>query len=437
MGTRWKRNDRMPFARSTLVAMCILAFSFASAGSMSSGDGSAHGHSFVESPRAISTMLATAREPAMTTLATVQSPEIAATSESLSERRIPDPTSDSSDSPDSGRQLSNFVAAQDWLGPISAVALSPFFGLACLSGIATYGPTALREHSSLLGVTGPMNNPVLFWSMAFLTLVTSLPRWTKFSKPIALAIDKVEAYSAIIILVIMRFTGDFVGADPGLAAISLVPHDTPMLQAGVLSLPMDALLAIAMAVNMIVVHTIKLLVDVLVWLVPFPSVDAMLEMGNKTLCAGLMSVYAVSPLLALCLNLGLFIVCAMLFFKARRRLKYFHEMIVMPIWTKVLGTPSSPAPTQRVFLSKAWKGFPALSCGELVVDTGGVATQLKLQGWIAGAEANGTLRDSIASGILSDTIEFETDNEAIALLVRKGFSMSCTPIPVPSKVIPT
>lgn len=425
----------MLFARSTLVAMSILAVSFGSALSVSTGDGSAYGRSLFESPRSASTMLALAREPA--TFAVAQDPKIAAMPERPSERRIPDPTSTPSASPESGQQLSNFVAAQDWLGPISAVALSPFFGLACLSGIATYGPTALREHSSLLGVTGPMNNPALFWSMAILTLVTSLPRWTKFSKPISLAIDKVEAYSAVIILVIMRFTGDFIGADPGMAAVTLVPHAPPMLQAGVLSLPMDALLAIAMAVNMIVVHTIKLLVDVLVWLVPFPSVDAMLEMGNKTLCAGLLGLYAVSPLLALFLNLGLFIVCAMLFFKARRRLKYFHEMIVMPIWTKVLGTPLSHAPTQRVFLSKAWKGFPALSCGELVVDTGGGATQLKLQGWVSGVAAKGTLCDSIASGILSDTIQFETDNETIALLIRKGAPMSCTPLPIPSKAVPT
>lgn len=437
MGMTLKWSGWMKFARSLFGTICILAIAFGSVGNVGPSDGSARGSIKVETAHAVPLNLAMGFEPTSGTLAMAQATQSPGKSGSLEEPLFGDPSTTLTAIPDSGRQLSNYVAAQDWLGPISAVALSPFFGLACLSGIATYGPTSLREHSSLLGVTGPMNNPVLFWSMAILTLVTSLPRWTKFSKPIALAIDKVEAYSAIIILVIMRFTGDFVGADPGMAAVAMAPHDTPMLQAGLLSLPMDALLAIAMAVNMVVVHTIKLLVDVLVWLVPFPSVDAILEMGNKAICAGLLGIYAVSPLLALLLNLGLFIVCAMLYFKARRRLKYFHEMIVIPVWTKVLGMPAGPATTQRVFLSKAWKGFPALSCGELVVDARGAVSKLKIQGWVAGIEANGKLRESIESGILSDTIEFETDNQAVPLLVRKGFSKSIYPTPVTSHATPT
>ena len=59
--------------------------------------------------------------------------------------------------------ISRQVSTQEWLGPLSAIALSPFFGLACLSGVATYGPDWLQSRSSLLGESSPLNNPLLFW----------------------------------------------------------------------------------------------------------------------------------------------------------------------------------------------------------------------------------------------------------------------------------
>ena len=218
-------------------------------------------------------------------------------------------------------RISRIVAAQDWLGPVSAIALSPFFGLASLSGIATYGPSFLREHSSLLGITGPMNNPALFWSMAALAIITTLPRWTKFTKPISLAIEKVEAYSAIIILVVMRLTVDFSAASTGIAVLS--PGNeihNPVLQAGFTTLPLDILLALAIALNMIVVNTIKLFIDVLIWITPFPAIDIVLDLIGKSLCALLLGIYAWSPWLALVLDLLIFIACAMVFMKVTRRL---------------------------------------------------------------------------------------------------------------------
>ena len=329
-------------------------------------------------------------------------------------------------------RISRIVAAQDWLGPVSAIALSPFFGLACLSGIATYGPSFLREHSSLLGITGPMNNPALFWSMAALAIITTLPRWTKFTKPISLAIEKLEAYSAIIILVVMRLTVDFSAASTGIEVLS--PGNeihNPVLQAGFTTLPLDILLALAIALNMIVVNTIKLFIDVLIWITPFPAIDIVLDLIGKSLCALLLGIYAWSPWLALVLDLLIFIACAMVFMKVTRRLRYYRDLVLKPILRKVLGSggdSSSANPSSQhasVFLAKPYRGFPALSRATLEMGKGSGALTLQLHGWFTKITVNGTIDPSLdSSGILSDSITMSTESDKAVLLIPKGSTAS-------------
>jgi len=367
----------------------------------------------------------------------ILSPSIQGSAQSESTSRvgstegIDEPTS--SAIPKQGAErISRIVAAQDWLGPVSAIALSPFFGLACLSGIATYGPSFLREHSSLLGITGPMNNPALFWSMAALAIITTLPRWTKFTKPISLAIEKLEAYSAIIILVVMRLTVDFSAASTGIAVLS--PGNeihNPVLQAGFTTLPLDILLALAIALNMIVVNTIKLFIDVLIWITPFPAIDIVLDLIGKSLCALLLGIYAWSPWLALVLDLLIFIACAMVFMKVTRRLRYYRDLVLKPILRKVLGSggdssranPSSQ--NASVFLAKPYRGFPALSRATLEMGKGSGALTLQLHGWFTKITVNGTIDPSLdSSGILSDSITMSTESDKAVLLIPKGSTAS-------------
>lgn len=330
-------------------------------------------------------------------------------------------------------RISRFVAAQDWLGPVSAIALSPFFGLACLSGIATYGPSFLREHSSLLGITGPMNNPALFWSMAALALITTLPRWTKFTKPISLAIEKLEAYSAVIILVVMRLTVDFSAAPTDVSLVlPCSDHPIPLLQAGMTTLPLDILLALAIAINMIVVNTIKLFIDILIWITPFPAIDIVLDLIGKSLCAALLGIYAWSPWLAVVLDLLLFVACAMVFMQVTRRLRYYRDLVLKPILRKVFGSGSESPVTSPlnhptpVFLAKPFRGFPSLSRATLEMDADAKRGTLVLRGWVSTVTVNGTLDASIdASGILSDSITMQTESnvnglEKAVLLIPKG-----------------
>ncbi len=221
-------------------------------------------------------------------------------------------------------KIAEQLGASEWLGPLAPVALSPFFGLATLSGIATYGPDWLQQRSSLFGESSPMNSPALFWTMAALAIVTSLPRLSKVSKPIALAAEKLETYSAVIILFVVRMLGSSATGDGAVA-------EHAMLSAGFTTMPIDLVMSIVAGLNVIVINAVKLFFEFLVWLIPIPLVDAAIEVVNKSVCVGLMSLYCFSPALAAGVDLVLLIACALVFGWIYRRLRFYRELIAGPL----------------------------------------------------------------------------------------------------------
>lgn len=325
------------------------------------------------------------------------------------------------------RRISEFVAAQDWLGPISAVALSPFFGLACLSGIATYGPDWIRN-SPLVSAAGPFNSPIFFWIMTALTLMTSLPRWTKFSKPIAMAFETVEAYSAILILIALRFAANAADTSGSATVAATAP---PLYEAGILSLPLEILLSIALAINLIVVNTVKLVFDLLVWLMPVPAIDVLLEAIGKAVAACLIGLYAFSPTLATVLNLGILFVCSLFFFAAKRFLVYCREIYLRPILDKVLGRSPTSTEAHCVFLSRKWNGYPLRTRARLIASANGDPTTLIVPHWFTARQFDVQKSgEKPTSGLLSDTLLFTTGHGPVALEARKGIFTSGQPNPL-------
>jgi hypothetical protein len=327
------------------------------------------------------------------------------------------------------QRISQLVAAQDWLGPISSIALSPFFGLACLSGIATYGPDWIRN-SPLVSVSGPLNNPVLFWIMLILTFATSLPRWTKLSKPIAMGLEKIEAYSAIIILIAIRFAANASDASTGTEIAATGPV---LYEAGVLSLPLEALLSLAMAINLIVVNTVKLVVDFLIWLTPVPSIDLVLEAIGKLITASLIGLYAFSPTLTTVINLCLFVLCSFVFFASKRAIVYFKEIYIRPTIAKVLRTPSPATDRPTVFLANGWNGYPRRTRGKIILNPDGKASKLILTRWFTTREFE--LKEAAAPPtirFLSDTLRFDTSDGPVNLEAQKGvFALNDTNASMP------
>jgi hypothetical protein len=252
-----------------------------------------------------------------------------------------------------GEKVAEQIGASEWLGPLAPVALSPFFGLATLSGIATYGPDWLQQRSALFGEASALNSPALFWTLTALAIVTSLPRLSKVSKPLALAAEHLETYSAVIILFVVRMLGSSsVGLTNG-------PPEQAMLSAGIATLPLDLVMSIVAGLNVVVINAVKLFCEFLIWLVPVPFVDAAIEVGNKTLCAGLMSVYCYSPALAAGLDLLLLVVCALVFGWIYRRVRYYREMTAAPILAWLLPNWfAQRGKTFVAFVDEASAGLP-------------------------------------------------------------------------------
>ncbi|MBL8854917.1 MAG: hypothetical protein JNK57_13205, partial [Planctomycetaceae bacterium] len=86
-------------------------------------------------------------------------------------------------------------------GPLSPLAMSPFFGITVLSGLSQlentqWGGAFLADYT-MVARNPVLKHPATFWVFLVLTILTSLPRMTKVSKPVAQALDWVESYSVL------------------------------------------------------------------------------------------------------------------------------------------------------------------------------------------------------------------------------------------------
>ena len=323
--------------------------------------------------------------------------------------------------------VSQQVSTQEWLGPLSAIALSPFFGLACLSGAATYGPEWLQSRSHLIDSHSPLNNPMLFWTVLGLTIATSLPRFTKVSKPIALAAEKLEMYSTVIILVVMRFFASPNELESPVAILLLDASSNNLaMTAGIASLPLDIILCIAAAINIIVVNTIKLSIEFLVWLIPVPTIDACLEVANKSIATGLMALYMFSPFLSTVLNLTIFGLCCLVFLRVQRGIRYAKDLIMMPLLEKLFSM-EQPSRNKFVgFLKSSWNGMPVRSAFQLErlpVEEGADDLTITQSGWFKNRMFRGRfIYSESKAGLLTDEITLQIESQKVVFAVRKGFS---------------
>ncbi len=257
------------------------------------------------------------------------------------------------------------VSTAEWLGPMASIALSPYFGIMCLSGLAQFGSGTALQANGFVSGNPILKNPLVFWIFLGLTIATSLPRFTKVSKPIAQFLDRVETYSAIITLVVIRMA---VSSSPPEASDA-----STVVSAGFLSFGYDSLMIVAAALNVFIIATVRFVIELLIWMSPLPTVDAIFELANKSFSGSLMAIYSFSPLTAMVINILLFAGCLAVFFPVRRRAIYLRSLIVDPVVTLMfpkMGTlrngemivfnrnrlGSFPAKT-RLFLSKSDSGW--------------------------------------------------------------------------------
>ncbi len=248
------------------------------------------------------------------------------------------------------QQFGETLGVAEWLGPMAPVALSPFFGITCLAGMSLYGQGWISADNAFLGEGSPLHNPAVFWIFLGLTLLTSIPRFTKVSKPFAQAVDHAEAWSGIITMVVLRFL--MMSAAPDVEQAEVV-------QLGVLSFTTDTLLIIAAAINIFVINAVKFFFEMLIWITPVPAIDAVFEVANKTTCGVLMAIYGYSPAIATTINLAMFVVAAILFRWMYRREIFFRSMLLDALFAFVLPPKQVRKPELNVFPVQAIDCIPA------------------------------------------------------------------------------
>ncbi len=195
------------------------------------------------------------------------------------------------------------------MGPMSPIALSPFFGLACLSGISLLTTRGVLPDNGFLHGHPVLTHPSIFVALLVLAVFTSLPRLTKVSKPLAQFCDFLETYAGVVAVIVVQVVARYAQVE--------APPDV-ILPAGLGTVTLSTLLAALSVVNILVIHAVRFFFELLVWLSPVPLLDAIFEATNKTFCAGLMLLYAFSPWLALVVNILLFLICLALFRRARK-----------------------------------------------------------------------------------------------------------------------
>lgn len=248
------------------------------------------------------------------------------------------------------QQFGQTLGVADWLGPLAPVALSPFFGILCLSAMSLYGGGWISAENAFLGDASPLHSPAIFWTFLVLTLITSIPRLTKVSKPFAQAVDQIEAWAGIITLLALKL---MMGAE------APAPEQLSIVELGIASATMSTLLMIAAAINIFVINTVKFFFEVLIWITPIPTIDAIFEVANKSVCAALMAIYGYSPAIATGINLVMFVAAAFVFSWVYRREVFFRTTLLDAVWAFIAPPKSVTEPDLVVFPARDIGPFPA------------------------------------------------------------------------------
>jgi hypothetical protein len=297
------------------------------------------------------------------------------------------------------QQFGQSLSIAEWLGPMAPVALSPFFGVACLSGLSLFGGDWVASGNPLIGLDSPLHDTRVFGVFLTLTLLTSIPRLTKVSKPFAQAADQLESWSGVITMLVLRY---MISSESAL-------QDEPvaLVQLGLFSFSADLVLMLAAAVNIFVISAVRFFCEVLIWLTPIPMLDAVFELCNKFVCAMLMALYAWSPVLALTLNVGIFLVALLVFGWVHRREIFFRTML----FDFLRASWGSPRPAEAssliVFPVRAVGAIKARTKCELrPTDGGWMLTYHRWFGRSLNIAVIGRSQPMIRAGLFSNTIMF-------------------------------
>ena len=310
------------------------------------------------------------------------------------------------------QHLADTVTTYEWLGPLAPIAISPFFGITCLAGMSQLSAGTVLENNQFISSNPVLHNPYVFWIFLGLTLLTSLPRLTKVSKPIAQAMDQVETYAGIITLLVIRIAA---------STVTQPEPETVAMSMGIVNVTFETLLCLAAVWNIIVINTVRFFFEILAWLTPVPSIDALLEATNKVVCACLLAIYAYSPMVATAINLLLLFACLLVFRWIHRRVIYARHIFLDPILTLLFPSYGIPRNSRiEVFNQLDWGPFPAKS--KLLFEATETGWRINRRRWFLpdqSLDIERTTRIELLPGLLTYRILFPEINSGNLVFTRR------------------
>lgn len=214
---------------------------------------------------------------------------------------------------------STTVEAVALLAPLG---ISPFFALAGLGLADAAGVYALPS-----SITG-FQHPALIAAMVLLGLGLHFGRSTKLTKPFAEAAGVGESLFALVIALVAAAGSSSAGPVVGPAEAS-VAGTLVWLTAGISALSLILVLRTAL--------------DILIWLSPFPFVDALFQLLKVILTLALVVAAAFAPWLAVAMGLALVVSTALGLSWALRTLRFGATVL----WDLTLGRGATLAEAPR------------------------------------------------------------------------------------------
>ena len=312
------------------------------------------------------------------------------------------------------------------LGPLAPVALSPFFGITCLSATSMLSEKGVLPENRFLSGNKALNNPAVFLAFLALTIATSIPKLTTVTKAFAEVTDQAETYAGIVSYLVIFALAASSSDDSGQQVV---------YSAGIITFTKQTLLMAACVINIIVINTVKFFFELLAMISPIPTLDAIFEASNKAVAAGLAIIYAFSPAVAFAINFVLFLICLSIFTWAHRRIRFYQSILLGPaamaIKKKMFnlsGDPNAglqPRVANRIKNADLIiKAFPAKRFGKLKTKTSCCLVRSDEQlllvrlRWFRSPiietidESN--LKIAIERGILSNSVNFMSQDGKIA-----------------------
>lgn len=216
------------------------------------------------------------------------------------------------------------------IGPLPAVASTPFFGLALLSGVGLVTDAGFVRDTRWSWLRSVRDNALVAEARHYST-------WPRFLLLAALAVVGYLANSGKLQGLLGKgfriFEDSSVLVGYTLLAIAAMPggdEGAKVASAGVgggagLLIPLATMLALA------AMMTVRFAFDVLIWLSPFPFVDLLFETAKKLVTLGVLLLYAASPALSALLCVVLLVATGLVAGWAVRVLELYRKVIVNPV----------------------------------------------------------------------------------------------------------